>query len=85
MKNISKNLNLTAIPIAIGSKGFTQRAQSLISLRALRFVFACLAVISITSCNEKKTEESQEEEKSSTEVALTASQYKTVGIETGIV
>ncbi|WDF65286.1 efflux RND transporter periplasmic adaptor subunit [Flavobacterium sp. KACC 22763] len=84
MKNISSSY-LTAIPIAIGSKGFTQRAQSLISLRALRFVFAFFAVISITSCNEKKTEEPQEEEKSTTEVALTESQYKTVGIETGSV
>ncbi len=79
MKNISGHLT------AKGARKFTQRAQSLISLRALRFVFACLAVISITSCNEKKTEEPQEEEKETTEVALTASQYKTVGIETGIV
>ncbi|MDY0986899.1 efflux RND transporter periplasmic adaptor subunit [Flavobacterium sp. CFBP9031] len=58
--------------------------QSLISLRALRFVFACLAV-TLASCNEKKAEEAQEEEKETTEVALTESQYKTVGIETGIV
>ena len=85
MKNI---LNyLTVIPIAIGSKGFSQRTQSLISLRALLPIaigVACLAVI-LASCNEKKAEEPQEEEKSSTEVALTASQYKTVGIETGSV
>lgn len=39
----------------------------------------------LTSCNEKKTEETHEEEKTQKEVALTASQYKTVGIETGIV
>jgi len=39
----------------------------------------------LNSCNEKKTEETQEEEKETTEVALTASQYKTVGIETGFV
>ncbi|MGE8344074.1 MAG: efflux RND transporter periplasmic adaptor subunit [Flavobacterium sp.] len=58
--------------------------QSLISLRALSFVFACLAV-TLASCNEKKAEEAQEEEKETTEVALTESQYKTVGIETGIV
>ncbi|SFD44653.1 efflux RND transporter periplasmic adaptor subunit [Flavobacterium phragmitis] len=62
----------------------SQRAQSLISLRALRFVFACFAV-TLIACNEKKTEEPNEEEKSSTEVALTESQYKTVGIETGFV
>ncbi|MBZ4034964.1 efflux RND transporter periplasmic adaptor subunit [Flavobacterium sp. 17A] len=79
MKNIFDNSL-----IAKNAK-FSQRTQSLISLRALRFVFACLSVISITSCNEKKTEEPQEEEKETTEVSLTASQYKTVGIETGIV
>jgi len=39
----------------------------------------------LNSCNEKKTEETQEVEKETTEVALTASQYKTVGIETGFV
>jgi cobalt-zinc-cadmium efflux system membrane fusion protein len=39
----------------------------------------------LTSCNEKKTEETHEEEKSETEVALNESQYKTVGIETGLV
>ena len=37
----------------------------------------------LTSCGEKKTEETHEEEKSETEVALTATQFKTIGIETG--
>ena len=38
----------------------------------------------LTSCGEKKTEEADhEEEKSENEVALTAVQFKTVGIETG--
>ena len=37
----------------------------------------------VTSCGEKKTEESHEEEKSETEVALTEAQFKTIGIETG--
>jgi cobalt-zinc-cadmium efflux system membrane fusion protein len=37
----------------------------------------------LTSCGEKKTEETHEEEKSETEVALTEAQFKTVGIETG--
>ncbi|MDP5201732.1 efflux RND transporter periplasmic adaptor subunit [Flavobacterium sp. DG2-3] len=78
MKNTSSYLTAKSAKV-------TQRAQSLISLRALRFVFACFAVISAVSCNEKKTEETHEEEKSTTEVALTVSQYKTVGIETGIV
>ena len=78
MKNISSYLTAKSAKV-------TQRAQSLISLRALRFVFACFAVISAVSCNEKKAEETHEEEKSTTEVALTVSQYKTVGIETGVV
>lgn len=79
MKNIHNYLN------AKNAKVLSQRSQSLISLRALRFFFACIAVISFASCNEKKTEEPKEEENSQTEVALNESQYKTVGIETGIV
>ncbi|WP_426485500.1 efflux RND transporter periplasmic adaptor subunit [Flavobacterium sp. 2] len=80
MKNILNYLT------AKNAKILTQSSQSLISFRALRFAFAILAVnITLTSCNDKKTEEPQEEEKSSTEVVLTTSQYKTVGIETGIV
>ncbi|HLF53246.1 MAG TPA: hypothetical protein VI621_13180, partial [Flavobacterium sp.] len=39
----------------------------------------------IMSCGEKKAEEAHEEEKSETEVALTAAQFKTVGIETGTI
>lgn len=77
MKNISYYLT------AKDAKN-TQRTQSFIFLRSLRFVFALFAVI-LFSCNEKKTEETQEEEKSTTEVALTVSQYKTIGIETGFV
>ena len=46
-------------------------------------LIACSGIL--TSCNEKKTEETHEEEKTEKEVALTASQYKTVGIETGVV
>ncbi|KUJ59543.1 RND transporter [Flavobacteriaceae bacterium CRH] len=38
----------------------------------------------ITSCQVRKTEESNEEEKPENEVALTVSQFKTVGIETGL-
>jgi cobalt-zinc-cadmium efflux system membrane fusion protein len=79
MKNIVKNLTTK------NAIDFSQSSQSLILLRALRFFLAYLAVISFASCNEKKTEEAPEEEKSQTEVALNESQYKTVGIETGIV
>ncbi|WP_029269801.1 efflux RND transporter periplasmic adaptor subunit [Flavobacterium sp. KJJ] len=63
---------------------FSQRSQSLISLRALRFFLAFFAV-TFLSCNEKKAEETHEEEKSQTEVSLTSAQYKTVGIETGFI
>ncbi|OXE95363.1 efflux transporter periplasmic adaptor subunit [Flavobacterium johnsoniae UW101] len=41
--------------------------------------------VNLISCNQKKAEEPQKEEKETTEVALSESQYKTVGIETGIV
>lgn len=37
----------------------------------------------LVSCGEKKTEETHEEEKSETEVALTEGQFRTIGIETG--
>ena len=44
-----------------------------------------LFLLLLTSCGEKKTEEeNHEEEKSENEVALTAVQFKTVGIETGV-
>jgi cobalt-zinc-cadmium efflux system membrane fusion protein len=44
-----------------------------------------IALFLTTSCQDKKQEESHEEEKSENEVALTESQFKTVGIETGSV
>lgn len=82
MKNISEN-NLTAK----SAKILTQSSQSLISLRALLPIAIGIVLFAVTliSCSEKKTEEPQQEEKSTTEVALTVSQYKTVGIETGFV
>lgn len=40
-------------------------------------------LFTLNSCADKKTEEAHEEEKSETEVALTAVQFKTVGIQTG--
>ena len=55
----------------------------------LGFFFNLFVLFSIlfvlNSCGEKKTEEAPEEEKSENEVALTAVQFKTVGIETGSV
>ncbi|WP_202703851.1 efflux RND transporter periplasmic adaptor subunit [Flavobacterium sp. UGB4466] len=52
--------------------------------------FVCLGLMAasimvLVSCGQKKTEEAPEEEKSQTEVALNEAQYKTVGIETGLV
>ncbi|MEN2401165.1 efflux RND transporter periplasmic adaptor subunit [Flavobacterium sp. MC2016-06] len=59
--------------------------QNLISQRAPRYFFVLFA-ITIISCNEKKEETAQEENESEkTETVLTASQYKTIGIETGLV
>src|SRR3970282_1205404 len=43
----------------------------------------CLLILA--SCNDKKTEEAHEEEKSENEVALTAAQFKTVGVEFGAI
>jgi cobalt-zinc-cadmium efflux system membrane fusion protein len=43
----------------------------------------CLLIF--TSCNDKKAEETHEEEKSENEVALTAAQFKTVGVEFGAI
>ncbi|MBS7232124.1 efflux RND transporter periplasmic adaptor subunit [Flavobacterium psychroterrae] len=75
MKNIVKSLiTKFSIPMATG----TQRKA------AYSLLLIAYSVI-LTSCNEKKTEETHEEEKSETEVALNESQYKTVGIETGLV
>ncbi|WPR71212.1 efflux RND transporter periplasmic adaptor subunit [Flavobacterium sp. NG2] len=53
-----------------------------------RFTFAVALLLSgsllLFSCGEKKAEEQhEEEEKSETELELTATQYKTIGIETG--
>ncbi|KAF2507084.1 efflux RND transporter periplasmic adaptor subunit [Flavobacterium zhairuonense] len=80
MKNIFMNLteDLTAKHAKI-----KRNVRKGIKLCVLCGVFALFAVN--LSCNEKKAEEPQEEEKSTTEVALTVSQYKTIGIETGIV
>lgn len=78
MKNFLSYLTATK------AKESTQKTQSLFFLNAFRYVYVILAVI-LTGCNEKKTEEAHEEEKSTTEITLTASQYKTVGIETGFI
>lgn len=77
MKNIDNSLNadLTA--------KFAKKKRKVIKLSVLCGIFALFAVN--LSCNEKKAEETHEEEKQTTEVALTESQYKTVGIETGFV
>jgi len=79
MKNILNSLT------AKNAREFAQRSQRVISLHALRFFLFAFLAVTFTSCNEKKEDETHEEEKSSTEVALTASQYKTIGIETGFV
>jgi len=64
----------------------TAKLAKILSPRNLAYCLLFIAFSGIlTSCNEKKIEETHEEEKAEKEVALTASQYKTVGIETGVV
>ncbi|MCD0471924.1 efflux RND transporter periplasmic adaptor subunit [Flavobacterium sp. JAS] len=70
-------INLTAKFAKILSQSSQRKLAYSLLLIAYSIVF--------TSCNEKKTEEAPEEEKAQTEVELTESQYKTVGIETGVV
>jgi cobalt-zinc-cadmium efflux system membrane fusion protein len=75
MKNISSYLTVRVTKI------FSQSSQRWVAYSLLLIAYSGM----LNSCNEKKAEESQEEEKETTEVALSESQYKTVGIETGIV
>jgi cobalt-zinc-cadmium efflux system membrane fusion protein len=81
MKNISSYL--TADLTAKFAKK-NRKVRNEIKLSVLCGAFVIFAV-TLISCNQKKAEEPQEEEKETTEVALRESQYKTVGIETGIV
>ncbi|GGA73016.1 hemolysin D [Flavobacterium palustre] len=60
---------------------FLKQNNKLGYLFNLFFLFSIL--LTLNSCGEKKTEEAHEEEKSETEVVLTAAQFKTVGIQTG--
>ncbi|MWB94911.1 efflux RND transporter periplasmic adaptor subunit [Flavobacterium sp. GA093] len=57
---------------------------SLVSVK-INILIVFIALFLTASCQDKKAEESHEEEKSENEVALTESQFKTVGIETGAV
>ena len=81
MKNIIKNL--TADLTTKFARNKKHKVHKVIKLSVLCAIFVLFAVN--FSCNEKKNEEKPEEEKSQTEVALSESQYKTVGIETGFV
>lgn len=47
------------------------------------FIATCFLLL--VSCNDKKSEEVKEEEKAKNEVTLTATQFKTIGIELGVV
>jgi cobalt-zinc-cadmium efflux system membrane fusion protein len=62
---------------------FLKQNNKLASLFNLFILFSIL--FTLNSCADKKTEEAHEEEKSETEVALTAVQFKTVGIQIGSV
>ncbi|WP_406843258.1 efflux RND transporter periplasmic adaptor subunit [Flavobacterium soyae] len=76
MKDIDNNLTAK-------SAKKKRKVRKAIKLSVLCVIFALFTVN--LSCNEKKAEETHEEKKSQTEVVLTESQYKTVGIETGFV
>ncbi|TDW51891.1 cobalt-zinc-cadmium efflux system membrane fusion protein [Flavobacterium sp. 270] len=79
MKYILKNFTTKFTKVS-------QSLESLVFLCSLRFSFVFFAVIILNSCNEKKVEETPEEEETEkTETVLTASQYITIGIETGLV
>jgi cobalt-zinc-cadmium efflux system membrane fusion protein len=73
-------INITADLTAKAARFFTKSSQ-----RKAVYSLLLIAYSILISCNEKKEEETHEEEKSQTEVSLTASQYKTIGIETGFV
>lgn len=60
---------------------FLKTTYKLGSFFNLFILFSILFILN--SCGEKKAEETQEEEKSETEVVLTEAQFKTIGIETG--
>ena len=63
---------------------FIKSNHKLIFFFNLSILFSILFVL--FSCGEKKTEEAgHEEEKSENQVALTAAQFKTVGVETGTI
>jgi cobalt-zinc-cadmium efflux system membrane fusion protein len=67
-------------------KHLTVKFAAVLSQRKLgSWALLIASIIVLTSCGQKKTEETKEEEKSQNEVALNESQYKTVGIETGLV
>lgn len=76
-KTIKMKINLTAK----FAKFLSQSSQRKLAYSLLLIAYSGILI----SCNDKKTEEVPEEEKSQTEVALNESQYKTVGIETGVV
>ncbi|CAI2767861.1 efflux RND transporter periplasmic adaptor subunit [Flavobacterium collinsii] len=67
-------------------KHLTVKFAAVLSQRKLgSWALLIASIIVLTSCGQKKTEETKEEEKSQNEVALNESQYKTVGIETDLV
>jgi cobalt-zinc-cadmium efflux system membrane fusion protein len=64
----------------------TVKSTKVLSQRKFAYLgLVAASIMVLASCGQKKTEEAAEEEKSQTEVALNEAQYKTVGIETGLV
>lgn len=65
-------------------KNIVTHNESIIVKKIKLFIIA-VCFFFAASCQDKKAEENHEEEKSENEVALTVSQFKTVGIETGLI
>jgi cobalt-zinc-cadmium efflux system membrane fusion protein len=62
---------------------FSKANFNIVSFSKFCIIFSFLFFLN--SCNDKKAEEAHEEEKSENEVALTAVQFKTIGIEFGTI
>ncbi|WP_374172540.1 efflux RND transporter periplasmic adaptor subunit [Flavobacterium tructae] len=64
----------------------TVKSTKVLSQRKFAYLgLMAASIMVLVSCGQKKTEAAPEEEKSQNEVALNEAQYKTVGIETGLV
>ncbi|MEO7976196.1 efflux RND transporter periplasmic adaptor subunit [Flavobacterium sp.] len=86
MKNIKVFTTIQLYLTRNSSKQFFRTTETSLNAKCFFLYLNCVIIaMSLISCNEKKAEETHEEEKSATEVALSPSQFKTIGIETGLI